>query len=120
MIHSSDLIIDNNIEKIKKRAIDLKHGKFKTFEDSILFVKFWLAEFYKIPAKSEIFEEYTAEELFFEYYYLTAPENKIDPAAAIRESAQQIADMFSEEENAAMDKIFENDVNWTLDDLKKG
>lgn len=120
MKHNSDIIIDSHIEKIKKNAIDLKNGKVKTFDDAIFFVKFWLADYYKIPSKSEIFDEYTVEELFFEYYYLNAVEQKKDAAAIIRDSAKEIATLFSDEEKAAMDKIFENDVNWSLNDLKKG
>lgn len=120
MIFNSDLIVDQNIEKIKKRAENLKFGKFQSFEDSLKFIKFWLADYYKLPSKSEIFQEYTVEELFFEFYYLSAqPEKKKEAAELVRESASEIAKMFSEEEHAAMDKIFENDVNWTLDDLDK-
>lgn len=122
MMHSSDYLIDNNIDKIKKNAIDLKNRKIETFEDSLKFIRFWLAEYYRIPSKSPIFDEYTVEELFFEYYFLTGVEEKKDAAAVVREAAKDLSDLFSKEfsaeENAAMDKIFENDVNWTLDDLK--
>lgn len=122
MMHNSDYVIDVNIDKIKKRAADFKNRKIDTFEELIIFIKFWLAEYYRIPSKSPIFDEYNVEELFFEYYFLNSQEEKKDPASVIRESAKDIADMFnkefSAEENAAMDKIFENDVNWKLEDLK--
>jgi hypothetical protein len=124
MISNSDLLIDSNVEKIKKKAEDFKFGKISSFDESISYVRFWLADYYKIPSKSAVFDEYTAEELFFEFYYLNAKQEQPDPAKAVRESANELADLFNKEftkeENAAMDKIFENDVNWSLDDLKKG
>lgn len=122
MMHNSDYFIDSHIDKIKKNATDLKNRKIETFEDSIKFIKFWLAEYYRIPSKSPIFDEYTVEELFFEYYFLTGEEEKKDAATVVREAAQDLSELFakefSAEENAAMDKIFENDVNWKLEDLK--
>lgn len=122
MMHNSDYFIDNNIDKIKKRAENLKNRNIDTFEDSLKFIRFWLSEYYRIPSKSAIFDEYTVEELFFEYYFLTAQEEKKDAASTIREAAQDLSELFakefSAEENAAMDKMFENDVNWSLEDLK--
>jgi hypothetical protein len=123
MIHDSDLVIDSNIEKIRKKATALKYAEISSFEDSINFVRYWLADYYKVPSKSPIFDEYTVEELFFEYYYLTAPEKKVDSASMVRESAKELASLFdqefSDEEQVAMDKMFENDVNWSLDELEK-
>lgn len=122
MMHDSDYIIDNNINKIKKSAENLKNRKLESFDDSVKFVRFWLAEYYRIPSKSPILDEYSVEELFFEYYFLTTSEEKPDPAAAVREAAKELSNLFeqefSAEENIAMDKMFENDVNWSLDDLK--
>lgn len=122
MIYHSDKLIDDNIDKIRKKAVDLKSRNISSFEDSLIFIKYWLADYYKIPSKSPIFEEYTVEELFFEYYFLSSVPEKKDPASVIRESAKELANMFekefSQEENVALDKIFENDVNWSLDDLK--
>jgi len=123
MIHDSDLVIDSNIEKIKKKAANLKHAEISSFQDSVDFVRFWLADYYKVPSKSPIFDDYTVEELFFEYYYLTTPEKKVDSASIIRDSAKELASLFeqefSDEERVAMDKMFENDVNWSLDELEK-
>ncbi|NBP02904.1 MAG: hypothetical protein EBU90_22890 [Proteobacteria bacterium] len=123
MIHDSDLVIDSNIEKIRKKASALKYAEISSFEDSVNFVRFWLADYYKVPSKSSIFDEYTVEELFFEYYYLTTPEKKVDSASIVRESAKELASLFeqefSDEEQVAMDKMFENDVNWSLDELEK-
>jgi len=122
MMYGSDFIIDDNIDKIKQSAINLKNRELKSFEDSIKFVKFWLADYYKIPSKSAVFEEYTVEDLFFEYYFLSSVETQKDSAAVVRDSAKELIEMmakeFSPDENAAMDKIFENDVNWSLDDIK--
>ena len=116
-----DNIIDSNVEKIKQKAAKLKYADISSFEDSINFVRFWLADYYKIPAKSPIFDEYTAEELFFEYYFLTTPEKKTDAASMVRESAKELTKMFEKEfstdEQAAMDKMFSDDVNWTLNDI---
>lgn len=123
MMYHSDLIIDNNVQKIKQKAENLKNAQISTFEQSVDYIRFWLANYYKIPSKSPLFDEYTVEELFFEYYYLTAPEKNTDSASLVRESAKELADLFekefSDEEHAAMDKIFENDVNWSLDELEK-
>jgi oligoribonuclease NrnB/cAMP/cGMP phosphodiesterase (DHH superfamily) len=122
MILSGDIIIDENVEKIKKRAESLRNAELSSFEETVKYVRMWLADYYKIPSKSPIFDEYTAEELFFEYHFLNAPEKKTDAASMVRESANELASLFneafSEEENTAMDKMFGNDVNWTLDDIK--
>ena len=123
MIHDSDLVIDSNIEKIRKKATALKYAEISSFEDSVNFVRYWLADYYKVPSKSPILDEYTVEELFFEYYYLTAPDKKVDSASIVRESAKELTSLFeqefSDEEQVAMDKMFENDVNWSLDELEK-
>lgn len=109
MKFSQDNFVETILPKLKDRATRIRNGGVaEDLDDLVLQIKFWFSSFYKIPMKSAILDEYSLEDLFFEYF-LHNPSEIVEEQPqeikeVISEARDELADFFAAEEDASEKK----------------
>jgi hypothetical protein len=81
-IHSADAASLSLFDDLKKLAEAGLDKEFLTYDELLFKLRRWWCQYYKRPYKDPLLDEYTFEELAFEYFDINAPRKTTDEAVA--------------------------------------
>lgn len=93
---------DSLIPGLQERARRIVHEKQLT-DRSELFdrVRFFLSQHYNIPMRSKVFDDYTPEDMYYEYFIIQeCKKSDKDAKATVEEKAQETVDVVNDNREA--------------------
>lgn len=103
--YSSDAASLSQYEDIKKLAEAGLDKEYLSYDELLFKLRRWWCQYYRRPYKDPLLDQYTLEELLFEYFDLTADKNKPEEQKVTEQVEQEDRDWAAEEEERELAEL---------------